>query len=356
MGPESRTMTRNDTARLCWLVSLGMSVLLGAAGCAHEVGDAVMVPMRAMLRMKPPVRIGITRVHVNPVVQAPWGPLEQALARKLGRDVQVIAYRPFQIRSQLQRGYLDFAILSATDYAEIGQAETCDLVSQPVNSLGQNSRHGLIIAKKDSKIHEMIDLKGQRFAFGPSWDAVSHLAAAYALMQAGLEPSDVPRDLLPVPMAQRHHLDSFEVAKAVAYEPLVSAGAVDEVEYASLPETGGSVMFQTVSKDEFRVVGRTVNLPEGPIVASRKADPKMVALVKDYLLSGQVPDKALKAMKWQRMVPVQASEYAATGLIVQKLHQAGWVREDVPQMAASEPAEGCQETSTMQSSKGQAPG
>ncbi len=331
-------MARDPFGCLCLLAA---AACMGAtlAGCTQQVGDAALFqPMRTLLKMKEPVRIGTTRVHMNPMVAAPWHPLEQALAKKFGRPVQVIAYRPFQIRSQLERGYLDFAILSATDFAEIGGDESCLAIARPVNSLGQDLRHGLIIVKRDSKIQALADLKGQRFAFGPSWDAVSHLAAANAFMQAGLEPSDIVRELLPLPLSRRHHLDSFEVAKAVAYEPLLPAGAVDEVDYASWPEKGGSIMFQTVSKDKFRVVARTVDLPEGPIVASRKADPKLVEAMRAYLLGGQVPDKALKAMDWQKLVPVLGGEYAGVADMVRKLRTAGWVREDVPEAApASEP-------------------
>lgn len=325
-------MTRNPVGRLCGLAGLAALVAM-AMGCAatQQVGDAVMLPMRTLLRMKEPVRIGITRVHVNPLVQPPWIPLEQDLAKQLGRPVQVIAYRPFQLRSQLQHGYLDFAILSATDFAQIGGTECCQLLAQPVNVLGTKARHGLIIAKKDSKIETVADLKGQHFAFGPSWDAASHLAAAYALLEAGLEPSDIPREMIPVPLARKHHLDSFEVGKAVAYEPLVSAGAVDEVEYNAWPDKGGSVLLQTISKDGFRIIARTVALPEGPIVASPQADPTLVEAVKDYLLSDRVPQKALAAMGWQRIEAAQEADYGQATEVLRKLREAGWVTEEVPQ-------------------------
>jgi ABC-type phosphate/phosphonate transport system substrate-binding protein len=342
-------MTRNPVVRLCGLAGLGALIAIGLAGCAaskqvgdaviavpQQVGKAVMLPMRVLLKMQKPVRIGITRVHINPLVQTPWALLEQDLGKKLGRPVQVITYRPFQLQSQLQRGYLDFAILSATDYAEVGETASCQLLAQPVNVLGTKERHGLILAKKNSKIQAVADLKGQHFAFGPSWDAASHLAAAYAFLQAGLEPSDIARELVPVPMARRHHLDSFEVGKAVAYEPLLQAGAVDEVDYSSWPDKGGSILLQTISKDEFRLIATTVALPEGPIVASPKAEAKLVETMKAYLLSGHIPEKALKAMSWQRIEQAQPGDYAQAGEMVRKLREAGWVTEEVPQAPAGD--------------------
>lgn len=333
-------MTRNVVGRLGYA---GLSVLIGTAvlGCARQ-DIGVFKPLGEALRMKKPVRIGIDRVQLNPV-DAPWSGFARALQKKIGAPVQVISQRPFQIRGQLNRGFLDFAILSATDYAEVG-AENCILLAKPVNILGQTSRHGLIIVKKDSKIQALADLKAQRFAFGPLGDATCDLAAQYCLMQAGLSPSDLQKELLPPPLAG-HHLSSFEVAKAVANEP-VAAGAVDEVAYAGWPEKGVPIIkatpiagvLQMVSKDQFRVIGKTITLPEGPIVASNKADPALVAVVKQYLLSGEIPAAALKPMEWRSFVAVEAGEYDHVVSMLRELREAGWVREQVPQAPSTKPA------------------
>jgi ABC-type phosphate/phosphonate transport system substrate-binding protein len=334
-------MTRNVVGRLGFA---GLSVLIGigVAGCAgQDIG--VFKPLQEALRMKKPVRIGINRVQLNPV-DAPWGGFTRGLQKKLGSPVQVIYYQPFQISGQLNRGYLDFAILSATDYVQVG-GDNCILLAKPINTLGQTSRYGLIIAKKDSKVQTVADLKGQRFAFGPPGDATCDLAAQYCLMQAGIGPGDLQKELLPAPLAG-HHLNSFEVAKAVANEP-VAAGAVDEVAYSSWPEKGVPIIkatpiagvLQLVSKDQFRVIGKTITLPEGPIVASNKADPALVASVKEYLLSGTISASTLKPMDWRSFVAVDAGEYDQVVAMLRELREAGWAREQVPQAPATEPAE-----------------
>lgn len=347
-------MARYLSGRLLSVVVVAAGVLLGAflAGCAgQDIG--VFKPFAAVLRMKEPVRIGVTRLQLNPV-EAPWDGFVAALGKTLNRPVQVISYRPFQIRSQLNRGYLDLAILSATDYAEIG-GQSCVLLAKPVNILGQTSRHGLIIVKKDSKVQAVADLKGRRFAFGPAGDAASDVAAAYALMKAGLQPGDIPRELLPIPLTRRHHMNSFEVGKAVAYEPLLDAGAVDQVAYSGWPEKGPSplvsatpipMVLQSVTRDRFRVLAETPTLPEGPIVASRKADPKLVAAVRDCLLAGAIPAKALKPMEWRGFVAVDAGEYDQAIGMVQQLREGGWIHEDVPETPAIVPAPASEPTAT----------
>jgi ABC-type phosphate/phosphonate transport system substrate-binding protein len=334
-------MTRNVVGRLGYA---GLSVLIGTAvlGCAgQDIG--VFKPLKEVLLMKEPIRIGINRVQLNPV-DAPWGRFARALQKKLGTPVQVIYEEPFQIRSQLSRGYLDFAILSATDYAEVG-GENCVLLAKPVNTFGQTSRHALIIVKKESRIQNVADLKGQRFAFGPRGDATCDLAAKYCLMQAGLGPGDLQKELLPPPLAG-HHLNSFEVAKAVANEP-VAAGSVDQLAYASWPEKGVPIIkatpvagfLQMVSKDRFRVIANTITLPEGPIVASSKADAAMVTAVKEYLLSGEIPETALRPMDWRGFVAVEAGEYDHVAAMLRQLREAGWLKEQTPLPPEPAPAE-----------------
>ncbi len=331
-------MTQNRLARVYLWTTLATGAAL-AAGCASQTGDTFLFkPMRSLLKMPEPVRIGTTHLHVNPLVTPPWAGLQSDLQQKLGRQVQVLQFQPFQIHSQLEGGFLDFAILSATDYAEIRDTGCCQLVAQPVNTMGERGHRGLIIAKKDSKIEGLADLKGQRFAFGPSWDAASHLAAAYALMQAGLDPKDIVRELLPLPLARRHHLDSYEVAKAVAYEPLLPAGAIDEVEYHSWPDTGGSMLLQNVSQDSVRVIVKTAELPEGPIVASRKADPKLVGKIRDYLLSGKVPPAAIRPLHWQGFAPVEPQAYDQVANMLDSLRAKGWITEVRPQAPTTAPA------------------
>lgn len=326
-------MARISRGYLC-LFSLAACAATLLLGCASQ-NAGIFKPLCSILQMKEPIRIGVTRVQINPV-QVPWDGLRADLKKKLGRDLQFVCYQPFQMRTQLEKGYLDLAILSATEYAQIGRNQTCTLLAKPINTLGLTSRHGLIITRKNSKLQTLADLKFQRFAFGPAGSATTDLAAAYAFMKAGLEPADIPRELLPIPMTRRHHMNSFEVAKAVAYEPLMEAGVVDSVAWATWPEKNRSptlactpipLVLQSVTRDLFRVIAETATLPEGPIVASKKADPALVAAVTKYLLSDAIPDKALTPMEWQGFVAVEDGEYDQAAQMVLELQWAGWRKE-----------------------------
>jgi len=325
-------MTKNPFGRLCGRGLLVALVTIAAAGC--ESGGSqpdLFKPLADLMGMKKPVRIGVTRLHLNPLVPAPWQPLADSLGRRLGRPVQVIGgYTPFQIGALLRTGYLDLAFLSATDYVQVSGEDLCIPLACPIPLGGEKTRRGLIITPKGSSITSLADLKGQRFAFGPQNDAVLHLAAADALLKAGLRPGDLALELAPLPLSRLHRLDSREVAKAVAYDDLLLAGVVDEQEYSSWPEGGGSLLLGSVSKNQFRVIGRTTPVPEGPIVASKKADPALVKSVKEFLLSGKIPAEALRKMGWLRFEPVDLAVYEQAAEMLERLREAGWIAKDKP--------------------------
>jgi len=335
-----------DARRLCCkaigLVGLLLPALCGCTA-ADQLGEQMFAPLRQVLGMKKPVRVGVTKLHINPLVPAPWEPLRAALEKELARPVQVVMCKPFQARELLRTGYLDFAILSPTDFAEVAREKVCKVIAQPVNSLGRTEHCGLIVTAKDCPIKALSDLKGKRFAFGPEMDAFTHIAAADVLREAGLGPKDISLELLPVPLSYRHHVDSYEVAKAVIYEGL-PAGAVDELDYVTWPETGGTMLpVQTVSRDQLRILAKTVCLPEGPIVASTKADPTLVEKVSDFLLNKAAKQrKILEPMHWSGFRKVgkeQMSRYEEVARMVNVLRKAGWLPAEVPApVSATQPA------------------
>jgi len=105
-----------------------------------------------------------------------------------------------------------------------------------------------------------------------------------ALRDAGVGRDDIKKELLPIPGALQHHLSGHEAAKAAVYEEGTAACVVEEHEYDKWPETGGKLLTGKVSKDQVRVIGHTPKVPEGAVLASKKADRALVDQVKAFLL------------------------------------------------------------------------
>lgn len=248
-----------------------------------------------------PVRVGYTKIDlIGPnllpeVLCNRWETLRLDLGLYLGLDkfVQLELLKPRQIRVHLGTGRVAVAIVDAAEYAEVSRGDNSTVLAVAVNPAGNTERVGLIITQANSPIQSLADLKGKRFDFGPKGDALLDVGAACTLWKAGVKREDIQKDKL---LGEYRHLNSQEVAKAVAYAKS-AAGIVDEAEYRKWPETGGSLLLGTVSKDQFRILHRTIPVPEMIVLASEKADPVLVEKIHKYFVE-EVNRKQLAVLSW----------------------------------------------------------
>ena len=297
--------------RIALLTVLAGSVLtVGLTGCQPADGKtlSVFVPLEKVLYRPTPVRLGVAQTHLNPFVPAPWLPLQKRMSDALGREVQVLQLKPFQIQAKFTRGELDFALVSATQYFRIARKPNCTVLATTSNPDGSTANYGLIIVGADATVQSLADLKGKRFAFGPIHHSILHIAAANALMQAGVAPSDLTPELLP-PFG--FHVNAFEAAKSVLYEG-VTAAVVDQQTFDGWPASGGDVLRGTLSRDRFGVLAKTDPVPNDVFLAGSKTQPGLVQRVQDFLVgtaSGNA--EILETMGIGGFVAVDETAYAA---------------------------------------------
>lgn len=254
-----------------------------------------------------PVRVGVTKFDlVGPQLLPRWSMLALDLGTRLGQPVQFETLTPHQIAVHLGTGRIALAMVDAVEYAEIAPAENDIVIAGTVSQRNATERVGLVITKADSPIESLAGLKGKRFDFLPHDDTLN--AAAYGcLHRVGVTKDDLARDRI---LGEIHHLNSFEVAKAVAYEN-VAAGIVDEAEFKTWPKRGGTFLLQLVSQDQFRVLQRTPAVPGTVVLASKRADPELVETAKAYFLN-EVNRKQLTVLNWMGVrgfAPVRREAY-----------------------------------------------
>ena len=133
---------------------------------------------------------------------------------------------------------------------------------------------------------QIADCKGKRFAFGAYKDLLTDIAAQAALESAGVPVKDLLPDFLtPPPLALEGRLyTGGDSGKTVAFDPLVNAGVVDEVIYQEMRDSGGSLILGP-SKDQLKIVGETIAVPEMVVVAGPASDPSQTRRLKSYLLN-----------------------------------------------------------------------
>lgn len=316
-----------------WMV-VGLCCMAAAAGCQegeprgaavdlpHGVQQVVFKPMQELLGLPETVRVAITRDHIpnfslvpdlsslerfmGPLEPAPWFPLQVAIRTQLGRPSRFVRSNYRSIRYHMGEGRFHFAMVSATEYAEITRRPVSRIVAVPVNVKGTQERCGLFIVRKESKFDKLTDLKGKQVEFGPKGDAVCHWAAVEKLKEVGLTEDDLKKSLLP---PYNFHINSFEVAKAVLNEG-ADAGVVDELEFESWPEKSTILTRLSVCQDRFRIVGRTDPVPEGPFIASVKIEPELFEEMQDLLVNKLEGDEqVLSKLHIRKFVKADKSMY-----------------------------------------------
>jgi ABC-type phosphate/phosphonate transport system substrate-binding protein len=247
------------------------------AGGVHDRVDVQIAVTKADLFGIPP-EFRALHVALEKVLDCPVAFPAQASGEHIG--------------SQLEHGHVEYAILSASEYAAMPNAEKVTPLATAVNPLGKTTRKGVMVIKAKSHLKTISDCAGKRFAFGTHKDLLTDYAARRALEDAGVPLSKLLPELLPPPFAMEGRLYvQDEVPSKIVLDLTVNAGVVDEVVFAKLPETGGNPITGP-SKDQFEIVGYTMEVPELVVVAGPAADPAITSKLKDFLLN-RVKDDAM---------------------------------------------------------------
>ncbi len=271
-------MARMETAAL----SLALIALMLGAGCSQNTAGSAPYDM---------VHIGTTKLSLFGI-PASYRNLHVRLEKELDMPV-FFRTQPdgAAIGQLLSNGDIQFAILSAGEYAQVEKPGDLTLLASAVNSNDSTTLSAKLIAKAGTDIKQLSDCKGRRFAFGTRGDPLSDYAAQEALREAGVPPKELVKELLPPPFAFDGRLyRGGEVVQTLLGDLTVNAGVIDEIAYAAMPDSGGNFITGP-SKDQFIVLGTTMPVPERILVAGPAADPKLVAAMKRFFLE-EIPKDA----------------------------------------------------------------
>lgn len=270
---------------------------------------------------KPPMRIGVSSLDLSPL--PPFLPkrtlFQEDLQQALKEPVMFELLQPWQIRVHLGTGRVKFAMLSTEEYAEVGPGKNSEILAVPRNSHGNQYRQGLIVVSPRSRIQKMSELKKVRFHFLPAGNPLNE-AVLGALLDAGVSSKQIDKGILGLEL-DTSHISSLEVAKSVVLEENV-AGVIDEADYNLWPDKGGSLVLLSPSKEQVRVIGKTVRVPEGPFVASLQAPAELRDRIRHYLLEEVNSKKLVLGVLGIKSFapPIAFSEYEPYIAIHNKLH------------------------------------
>jgi phosphate/phosphite/phosphonate ABC transporter binding protein len=209
------------------------------------------------------VKLGIMPLESPAQMYKKFLPLAEYLSREVGRDVVFKLTPTFtDAVKDIGTGAADICYMTPTTYIEANDKYGVELLAKAVRN-GVPYSHTIIVARQDSSIKSLEDLKGRSFAFGDKMSTSSYLVPLYMLARAGVRLADLSEHRF-----LGHHDD---VAKAVL---------LGELDAGGLRET---TAYQYMDKG-LKFIKTSENIPEFNFCARPGLDRELVEKVKSALL------------------------------------------------------------------------
>jgi phosphonate transport system substrate-binding protein len=141
---------------------------------------------------EPVLKLGIHPYLSSTEIVRRFTPLAEYLSRELKRPVTLEIASSYATHiHNIGSDNLDIALLGPASYVLM----TAEFGMRPLlavfESNGTKTFRGVIIAKKDSSITLLSQLKGKKFAFGDKASTMGHLVPRYMLLKKGVDVSDL---------------------------------------------------------------------------------------------------------------------------------------------------------------------
>jgi len=210
------------------------------------------------------LRMGIVPLESPAIMFKKFSPIIEYLSKHLGRKIDLKVAVDFQgAVNDLGQGVTQLCFMTPSTYVEAHKRYDARVLVKALRD-GKPYHHAVIIARSDSTINALEDLKNRSFAFGDPHSTSSHIIPRGLLLAEGIDIKD-----LFYYNYLGHHDD---VAKAVLNSDF-DAGAVMETTAYKYKDMG--LKFIKFSED----------IPEFNIAVSSKLDPVLMAELKALLLA-----------------------------------------------------------------------
>ncbi|WP_110971601.1 phosphonate ABC transporter substrate-binding protein [Pseudomonas huaxiensis] len=185
------------------------------------------------------------------------------LQERLGIPVKPFVATDYNgVIEALRAGKLDVAYLGPFSYVLANKVAGAEAFAVAVTKkTGTSAYHSLIVARQDSGIRSLDDLKGRTFAFVDPSSASGHLFPKAGLEQSGHDPKALFSRVI---FSGSHDASIL----AVENRKVDAAAVADRI-------LAGAVNSGQVKKEDFQVVWTSQDIPESPMVWRKNLAPEL---------------------------------------------------------------------------------
>jgi phosphonate transport system substrate-binding protein len=231
-------------------------------------------------------------------LSAMFTPLAEYLSQETGEKVSIIIPKDFDaFKSAVSAGQAELGFANSLVYVQLKKSTSIEPLAVAAEQKGGTKFRGIIIARKDSGIDKVQDLKGKKLIFVEKDSAAGYVFQMLTLSKAGL---DVKKDFTTLPFAKKHD----NVAMAV-FNKAADAGGIREDDLEKMADK--------IDLSQIKIVAFTDYYPNWPLFATSKLDKGRAEKVKAALLKlkpgNPQSEKILAAAKLVGFAPVTDKEY-----------------------------------------------
>ena len=239
-----------------------------------------------------PVRFGVLAKRGTDMAMKQWGATGEYLSKRIHRDVRIVPLKFVEIEPALRDQSIDFLLANSAFFAEFQDKYNLKAIVTMVNKKGivaLDKFGGVIFTRKDSRIHDLQDIKGKRFmcvkfsSFGGA-----HMALRL-LKESGINPEKDCSAFAEggthdnVVMAVLNHQTDVGTVRSDTLERMAAEGKISLDSFKIINEV----------KDGFQFIHSTRLYPEWPVASCGNVDPKVVRDVAKALMLATSKDKAM---------------------------------------------------------------
>jgi len=198
-----------------------------------------------------------------------FSPLAEYLSKETGEKVSLVIPKDFDAFQELVKsGKVDMGISNPIVYIQLKKEINVEPLAVSAETKAGTKFRGIIIARKDSGIEKIQDLKGKKLIFVEEDSAAGYIFQMLLLSKAGM---DVNKDFTKLPFAKKH--DNVTMA---VFNKAADAGGIREDDLDKMKDK--------VDLSQIKIVGYSDYFPNWPVYATPKLNKDTAAKVRAALL------------------------------------------------------------------------
>ncbi len=198
-----------------------------------------------------------------------FDPLAEYLTKETGEKVTIELTKDFDAyKDAVKAGQFDLGFSNPIIYVQLKQSLALVPLALSAEKKAGTKFRGVIIARKDSGIEKVQDLKGKKLIFVDEDSAAGYIFQMLLLSKAGM---DVNKDFTRLPFAKKH--DNVTMA---VYNKAADAGGIREDDLDKMKDK--------VDLSAIRIVAYTDYFPNWPVYATPKLNKNTTEKIRAALM------------------------------------------------------------------------